>query len=311
MPSAGAPPASTAIPAPATQPADPDPSWIATEERPSVSPPAPIHCVQDATFPAIWQVAEASAAAEVSLVPGVRELLVASDSGNKGEALLWAIPHGPFRSIRLPLDAAASDDLEGAAWLAGHLYTLTSSGAVRRFSPGSGGALRRDGDAYALGPPPYSCPVLTDINCGMNYEGLCLRSNPSSAPCAGYAASKREGKLLCVVFEGERLRVDPIKPELALHVPRHALSDCAFGAAHGPAKDILLVTTNVHGGSATYQVDEATGAIARLDVPGLLNNEAVAVDSDGTLYEMMDSNGSPSLASRFTCEGWAAPTQSK
>jgi hypothetical protein len=240
----------------------------------------------------------------VSLVPGTRELLVLSDSGNGGEALLWAMPRGPFRPIRLALDAAASDDLEGAAWREGegHLYTLTSSGAVRRFRRDSRGGLERDGDAYAIGPPPYSCPSLTDVNCGMNYEGLCLRA--TSGKCAGYAASKTEGKLFCVLFDGQRLRIDPTKPPLVLHVPLHALSDCTFGSAGGPAKDVLLVTTNVYGGSKTYRVDEATGALAPLDVVGLPNNEAIAVDSDGSLYQFMDSDTRVSLAYRMTCEGW-------
>jgi hypothetical protein len=277
---------------------------------------APVRCTHDPSFPATWKVAEASAAAEVSLLPGSRELLVLSDSGNDGEALLWEIPTGPFRSIRLPLDKAASDDIEGAAWLRGHLYTLTSSGAVRRFSPDGRGGLQREGSAYPIGRPPFSCRSLTDINCGHNYEGLCLRANPSAARCAGYAAGKRDEKLYCLVLEGETLRVDPIKPPIVLDLPRNSLSDCAFGAADGPARDVLLVTTNVYGGSTTYQVDEATGALEPLDVVGLPNNEAIAVDSSGALYELMDSDSSASLAYRLTCEGWnslpsAAPAQSK
>jgi hypothetical protein len=281
----------------AVRAADPvdDPTRVAVER-------ARVHCVRDASFPGLWRVSEASAAAEVSLVPGMRELLVLSDSGNAGEALLWRIPHGPFRPIRLALDAAASDDLEGAAWSGGHLYTLTSSGAVRRFSRDGHGGLERDGGAYAIGPAPYACLSLTDINCGMNYEGLCLRS--ASARCTGYAASKSTGKLFCVVFDGERLKVDPTKPPLVLTVPHDALSDCTFGAKGGPARDILFVTTNLYGGAKTYQVDEATGALLLLDVVGLPNNEAIAIDSDGSLYQLMDSNTRFSFASRMTCEGW-------
>jgi hypothetical protein len=263
-----------------------------------------VRCTGDPSFPGIWRVSEASAAAEVSLLPGKRELLVVSDSGNQGEALLWAIPDGPFRPMRLALDPAASDDLEGAAWAGGHLYTLTSSGAVRRFDPDGKGGLTRDGGAYAIGPSPHTCASLTDSNCGPNYEGLCLRHDPGNARCAGYAASKSSGKLVCLVFSGDRLRVDLIKPVIQLDLPRHALSDCAFGASGGPAEDVLLVTTNIYGGSTTYLVDESSGALTALDVPGLPNNEAVAVDSDGALYQFMDSNTDPSLASRATCEGW-------
>jgi hypothetical protein len=263
---------------------------------------ARVQCVRDPSFSSLWRVSEASAAAEVSLVPGTRELLVLSDSGNAGEGLLWAIPHGPFRPIRLALDATASDDIEGAAWSGGHLYTLTSSGAVRRFRGDGRGGLEREGDAYAIGPAPYACSALTNINCGMNYEGLCLRS--SSARCAGYAASKSQGQLFCVVFDHERLRIDPQKPPLVLDVAHNALSDCTFGAGGGPAKDILLVTTNLYGGSKTYQVDEATGRLLLLDVAGLPNNEAIAVDSDGSFYELMDSDSRVSFAYRMTCKGW-------
>jgi len=275
------------------------------EALPHGPPPTRAHvrCTTDTAFPGVWHVSEASAAAEVSLTPGTRELLVLPDSGNHGEAMLWGIPRGPFRPIRLALDATASDDLEGAAWSSGYLYTLTSSGAVRRFSPDGKGGLERDGDAYAIGAPPYVCTHLTDSNCGNNYEGLCLRPDPTSARCAGYAASKTSGKLLCLVYEGDRLRIDPIKPALILDVPRHALSDCAFGP-DGPARDILLVTTNVYGGSATYIADETTGALAALDVSGLPNNEAVAIDADGALYQFMDSNTTPSLGYRMTCDGW-------
>jgi hypothetical protein len=266
-----------------------------------------VRCTPDPSFPTTWQVSEASAAVEVSLRPGTRELLVISDSGNGGEALLWGIPHGPFRPIRLALDPMASDDNEGAAWALGHLYTLTSGGAVRRFSPDGHDSLHRDGDAYAIGPPPYSCAPLTEYNCGYNYEGLCLRAQPSGARCAGYAASKKEGRLFCVVLEEERIRIDTIKPPIVLDVPRNSLSDCAFGAADGPGRDVLLVTTNVYGGSTTYVVNESSGGIAPLDVVGLPNNEAVAIGSDGAFYEFMDSDSTTSLAGRLTCEGWPRP----
>ena len=140
------------------------------------------------------------------------ELLAVSDSGNGGAAMLWRIPSGPVRPLRLPLDPAASDDLEGAAWEGGHLYTLTSSGAVRRFSRDGKGALVRDQDAYPLGPPPGVCAKLTDGNCGRNYEGLCLRAASATAVCAGYAMSKAEGSSSSVsVWKGDRLALDDVR----------------------------------------------------------------------------------------------------
>ncbi len=271
-------------------------------------------CTRDPAFPSTVSVAEASAAAEVELTPGVRELLVVSDSGRKGAALLWRLPAGPSRSITLPLDPGASDDIEGIAWVtaqasgtAGALYTLTSSGAVRRFVPDGQGGLRRDQDAYPIGAAPRACPNLRDVNCGRNYEGLCLRPRSVSARCAGYAASKQAAELDCLIFDGDRLVADTLRPPIALPrglVPANALSDCAFGAAKGPAEATLLVTTNVYGGSTTYRVAEPSGALTALDVPGTLNDEAIAVDRDGALAIFGDIDAEISPSVRLACKGW-------
>lgn len=291
------PPASAAVSAPAPAPA----------------PAFAVACARDDAFPRTFAVPEASAAAEVLLrtTPRAREILIVSDSGGNGAALAWQIPSGPSRILRLPLDAAASDDLEGMAWRrdegegeGGKLYTLTSSGAVRRFTPDGAGGLARDQDAYALGAPPAACADLRAGNCGRDYEGLCLRRRGSSATCAGYAASKTESALYCLVFRGERLMVHPMRAPIRLAMKPRALSDCAFGAERGPAADVLFVTTNVYAGSDSFIVDEETGKLAALDVPGTLNNEAIAVDADGALYQFMDHNSAPSFGSRMTCTGW-------
>jgi hypothetical protein len=280
-------------------------------------------CVRDESFPSPWQTAEASAAAQVELRPGVREILVVGDSGNHGAAMAWSAQSGA-RSLTLPLDGAASDDLEGMAWLpdprGGRLYTLTSSGAVRRFAPDGSGGLRRDASAYRIGPAPLSCPDLHDINCGKDWEGLCLhrpRRDAGHARCAGYAASKKETALYCVVDDDRgRLSIDASRPPMRLalrHLPQAlqrrlpggdgVLSDCAFGAP-GPADDVLLVTTNIYGASFTYVVDEETGDATPLDLVATPSNEALAVDSSGALYAFMDDNGPQSPAARFVCTGW-------
>ncbi len=273
-------------------------------------------CVRDEAFPSPWLVPEASAAAEVELRPGVREILVVGDSGRHGAAMAWS-REGGFRPMTLALDAAACDDLEGMAWLeessGAHLYTLTSSGAVRRFAPDGKGALRRDEDAYAIGAPPLTCADLRDGNCGKNWEGLCLRASGIQARCAGYAASKTETALYCLVFgPGGHLSVDSGVEPIKLPVDRilrsqGALSDCAFGARGGPAERLLLVTTNVFGGSATYLVNEAAASGDRLTPIQVLStpsNEAIAVDRNGWLYAFMDDNGETSIATRFRCQGW-------
>ena len=268
---------------------------------------APVACARDTKFPDYFDLAEASAAAEVEIVPGKRELILVSDSGNKGAALLWPIGGGAVRTIALALDGTASDDIEGISWArdaakVGHLYTLTSSGAVRRFTADGKGGLVRDHDAYRLGPPPATCVALQSANCGRNYEGLCLRSK--RARCAGYAASKDKSTLHCLVFESGRLVADPIKPPITLPLRARALSDCAFGAEGGPAEDVLVVTTNVYGNNASYIVDEATGELTPIDVPGTFNNEAIALDHTGALYQMMDTNGEVSPGFRMECSGW-------
>jgi hypothetical protein len=120
----------------------------------------------------------------------------------------------------------------------------------------------------------------------------------------GYAASKAEGALYCLVYRGEALAIDPIKAPVKLDLGRNALSDCAFGSAGGPAADVLLVTTNIYGGSTTYVVDQATFALTPIDISGLPNNEAVAIDRDGALYQFMDSDTSVSPTYRATCTGW-------
>jgi hypothetical protein len=280
----------------------------------SVAPPAhTVTCVRDTTFPSPWTVPEASAAAEVELRPGVPEILVVGDSGRNGAAMAWSRAGGT-RALVLPLDGKASDDLEGMAWqsdAAGlRLETLTSSGAVRRFVPDGKGGLRADGEAYRIGAPPLSCADLHDMNCGKNWEGLCLRSPAARARCAGYAASKTETALYCVLRDAAgHLSVDPRRPPVVLALDRMTdregvLSDCAFGAPGGPAEDVLLVTTNVYGGSQTYVVDEATGRPTPLDVQATLSNEAIAVDHEGALYAFLDDNGETSGATRFVCRGW-------
>ena len=254
------------------------------------------------------------AAAEVELQPGLREILVVSDSGRNGAAMAWS-KAGGTRPLVLPLDGAASDDLEGIAWQAdpsgARLYTLTSSGAVRVFVPDGKGGLRRSGESYRIAPPPLSCDDLHGINCGKNWEGLCLRSPAAHARCAGYAASKTETSLYCVDRDAAgRLSIDPRRPPVALSLDRWmrregVLSDCAFGAPAGPAEDVLIVTTNVYGGSQTYLVDEATGRATSLDLQATASNEAVAIDRDGAFYAFLDDNGETSAATRFECRGWS------
>ncbi len=296
---------STSTPTPtATPTATPTPT-----PTPSPSPSPSPKCKADASFPSPWNVPEASGAAEVELRRGTKEILVISDSGRHGAAMAWSAAGGT-RALTLAVDEATSDDFEGAAWVAPRFYTLTSSGAVRAYVADGSGGLRPEGPPYPIGAPPLSCSDLHAINCGKNYEGLCLRPSGATGRCAGYAASKRETALYCVDRDASgRLSIDTGKPPLHLDLARittreGVLSDCAFGAEGGPAQNVLLVTTNVFGGSSTYVIDEATGRASPLDLVTTPTNEAIAVDHDGAFYAFMDDNGEKSMALRFTCTGW-------
>jgi hypothetical protein len=299
--SAPAPPAPVVSPAgaPAAPVALVPPVGVGDAKVPPSSVGVPA-CSLDSSFSGVFAVPEASAATETELVAGVRELVVISDSGQDGLALAVTLPDGPSRELRLPLDKAAGDDTEGLAWHSGHLYALTSAGFVLAMTPDGRGGLTRGSPAYPLGPVPFVCDVADDVNCGKNYEGLCLRSG-RSARCAGYAASRTEGALYCLSLTGDRLQIDQTRPPLVLPVRRDSLSDCAFGSGDGPAANALVIATNLHGGSQVYVVDESTGGISPIAVPGILNDEAVAIDHTGALYQAMDDNGTPSPANRAVC----------
>lgn len=291
---------------PDDEPDDPTPDAGAVDAAPDV-PKGPFSCTGDGSFPSLIQVPEASSSAEVELLPGVREMLVLSDSGNNGAALLIALGSGGggTRKIKLSLDAPGGDDVEGSAWRGGKLYTLTSSGAVRRFTPDGTGSLVRDQDAYAIGAEPYACADLTAVNCGKNYEGLCLRAANAPGACAGYAASKAEGKLYCVTIDAQgKLGVDANAAPITLSIPKDSLSDCAFGAEGGNATGALVVATNVYNGNKAYRVDEATGSLTDLPTATQINTESIAVDRDGALYVFDDNSQALSMAARTACQNW-------
>ena len=112
----GSPPdaQAAAVPADAAKTDRPDahddaspPGDASSEAAIDAGPKPPFACAADGTFPGSLPVAEASAAAEVELKPGVRELLIVSDSGHSGAALLIALPSGVQRPITLPLDPGA------------------------------------------------------------------------------------------------------------------------------------------------------------------------------------------------------------
>src|SRR5690606_4194913 len=141
-------------------------------------------------------VPEASGAVYVD-DPGAPHLLVVSDSGHKGFLARIDPATGAIaRTWSLPLGPGASDDLEGLSVIGDTLYAITSSGWMRHWRLADDGSWALVRPAYPIAARDgadarYVCPSGERINCGRNYEGLCLRrdARPGSA-CAGFAASK-------------------------------------------------------------------------------------------------------------------------
>ena len=229
-------------------------------------------------------------------------VLVVADSGNRGQ---WAeldaadgkvVAHG-----RLPLDGGASDDLEGLSVLGGRFYGLTSSGYLREWERAEG-AFRLVREAYPIatpgdGSPALSCKHAGKVNCGANFEGLCLGDAPAGG-CVGWAAAKANGTLYCLERGDDgRLQVDRSR---AVKVAAHGLvSGCVV--APGGA---LLVGTNLFGGNAVYQVTAAGGdhpQISLVDRLGPGFGEAIALGPDGVLYRLSDTGGAPSMMARYHC----------
>src|SRR5690606_10869243 len=125
---------------------------------------------------------------------------------------------------------------------------------------------RTGGRRYELvrGPYPVARPGNDDtglvcasahgINCGRNYEGLCLRDPPDpAATCAGFAVSKTDGVLYCLTLddegggaEGLGVRAHAEDP-IAVAAPE-TLSGCDFAPpGSDPATDVLWVGSNAFG----------------------------------------------------------------
>src|SRR5262245_51315271 len=148
-------------------------------------------------------------------------LVVVSDSGNRGAyGVVDPETGATVETGRLPLPAEVTDDLEGAAVRGDRLYAITSAGWILDW--------RRDGKGFALAEPAYPLgPIdLPDtknndrppsgdgmvcngrvVNCGRDYEGLCLAPDAALAgappgACIGFAASKADGHLYCLTDAG-------------------------------------------------------------------------------------------------------------
>ncbi|HUS33237.1 MAG TPA: hypothetical protein VMZ53_32265 [Kofleriaceae bacterium] len=249
-------------------------------------------------FAASVPVAEASGAAWLE-VGGKQALVVNADSGHRGEYAIIdpetgnVIEQGSLPLGQVPKDA---DDIEGLATRGGMLYGLQSSGWMRVWKRVGSGFELVDGPYPIATGDNFSCAI-DDGNCGKNYEGLAIAPKPNG-PCAGFACSKEDGHLYCLVEQQDgRFAVDRTK---SIAVERKGvLADCAFSPLGK-----LFVGNNMFGNSTVYVVDGwADPAKARVEEVGELGvgfPEAIAVDS-ALIYRLSDTGGSPSMMAKFRC----------
>jgi hypothetical protein len=244
--------------------------------------------------------AEASGAAILHGEVG-QPILVVSDSGNKGAYVIVDPRTGDeLESGSLPLDKVASDDLEGVSYRGKTLYGLTSSGWMRQW--------RRDGAGFELAAPAYPiaeknsallCANPRRTNCAQNFEGLCLVDGELDAPCVGFAASLKTGKLWCLKESSGRIQIDP---SIAIDVSHRAsLAGCHFDAQD---ESRLWIGKNMLGGAQIGTVENwRSPREARVQLQGMVGPgfpEAIAV-SNRTVYRFSDTAARPSLAARYHC----------
>jgi outer membrane protein assembly factor BamB len=280
-------------------------------------------------------VPEASAAAWIA-INGRPHLLVVGDSGNHGAyGIIDPDTGATIETGKLPLSDDASDDLEGLSAIGDRFYGLTSSGWIRVWRrQGQGFELVEN--AYPLGPvehretgggdpdgsaggawgkaprgidlpdrksrdrPPDGDGMVCGahaINCGRNYEGLCLSPAAHTGGCVGFAASKADGHLYCLTEESGKLAVHR---DRAIAITRPgALADCTFGD-----DGAVWAASNLFDISRVYRVTHwEDPATAQVELIGPLPNgfpELIAVRGE-VVYRMSDMGVAPSLMARFRC----------
>ena len=265
-------------------------------------------------------VPEASGAAWLEL-DGKPALLVVSDSGNRGAyGIIDAETGATLELGALPLSTEASDDIEGVAARGSEIYGLTSSGWIRVWRR-RGKAFELVGKPYPLGPVDGTerspgrhaggavgpekgsegmvCPG-PGINCGRNYEGLCLAPRPpkdAKDACVGFAASKADGHLYCLTDEAGKLVVHRDR-SIAVTRPG-VLADCAFGE-----DGTLWIGNNLFDLGNVYRVahwdDPSHASLTRVGALAVGFPEGIAARGD-VVYRFSDMGRAPSLMARFRC----------
>jgi hypothetical protein len=285
----------------------------------AAAPGAGPTCTRQA-FASPLPLAEASGATYLAH-PETPVLLLVGDSGTRGAFLeLDPATGAVLASGRLPLGRGASDDLEGLTAIGDTIYGITSAGWMRhwRRHPGRPAARRYE---LVRGPYPIArpgrddaglvCASARDVNCGRNYEGLCLHDPPDAgknpaAACAGFAVSKTDGALYCLTFEpGGAVRAHAEDP-IAV-APAETLTGCDFAPPGSDrAADLLWVGSNAFGANRVFTVSgwqaPASARVALVGVLGVGFGEAMALGPDGAVYRFSDTASARSLADKYHCE---------
>jgi hypothetical protein len=285
------------------------PAQAVSDAPASSDAPAAVTACEQLEFAASTPVPEASGAAWLA-VNGKPALVVVSDSGNDGAyGIVDADTGATIETGKLPLTDAVSDDVEGVATRGDRLYGITSSGWIMVWQR-KGKRFQRIGEPYPLGPVDLPDTMNNDrapegegmvckargVNCGRNYEGLCLAPSPRGG-CVGFAASKADGHLYCLTEDAGKLVVDRRR---AISVARPgALADCTFSD-----DGTLWAGNNMFDIGNVYRVtgwDEPAKATVEMVASLAIGfPELLAVRGDD-LYRMSDMGGAPSLMMKHRC----------
>jgi len=233
-------------------------------------------------------------------------LVVISDSGNHGRYLELDGAGTIIGRGQLPL-GGAGDDLEGLAADGDTLWGLTSGGWMRGWQR-DGVGWRLAVDAYAIDPTSRCQPG--SVNCGANFEGVCLSPRPLADGCDGYAAAKSSGTMFCLHRADGRFTLDATRGFRA--AAPEQLADCAI------AEDGAVWTGDNGFGLMMvrrWTVDAEGAHLTGAEHLGLGFPEVLAFGPAHAVYRFSDLGGSPSLALAFSCPtglpkaGPAAPAQ--
>lgn len=210
--------------------------------------------------------------------------LIVADSGHSGRALILDRTLGTAVPLVLPLGDGAGDDVEGLTLGprsadSSLVWGLSSSGYLRAWRverPEGAWTATLVHGPVAIGEPGEWVGGPNAVNAGGNFEGICLHPAPAPGDCAGWAASKARGELVCLRAEQDSFRLDP-EVRLPVFEAEHP-SDCAF-EPDPPHR--LFVAGNVYSGDRVIEVKTdrtRTPSLAGLSgLAGAPNQEAILV----------------------------------